>query len=189
MAVQVQEKIFSLKWVPAANQVHRLSHLAFFMQSREVKSIGAFSLVGLEHGNFNTKVFETTRVWKGDSKAGNRQLFRLLRWKGSPTLKRAMQSLKACKRKPTRCSKCKGLGHKKNMSVCPLYNPADANSSESDEETSHLDTDTAGTDTAETDTAETDATAQDSSDDESGEDNDDREDEDVDQSESTCVQC
>ena len=51
MVTEFQEKLYSLKWVPAANQVHRLSHVAFFMQSRELNSIGAMSLEGLEHGN------------------------------------------------------------------------------------------------------------------------------------------
>ena len=42
-----QEKISSLTWVPAPNQVHRLTHLGFFMQSKPIKSIGAYSLEGL----------------------------------------------------------------------------------------------------------------------------------------------
>ena len=65
MAVEFQEKIYSLKWVTPENQVHRLSHLAYFMQAREVKSIGAFSLEGLEHGNNTTKTLENTRVLEG----------------------------------------------------------------------------------------------------------------------------
>jgi hypothetical protein len=135
MAKEFQEKIYSLQWVPAANQVHRLAHVAYFMQSREVRSIGAFSLEGLEHGNWSTKYFESTRVWRGDSKVGNKQLFRLLRWNGSPTLKRAAESLERAKRKPDKCSRCGQSGHKKNMSVCPLYNqPETDDASESEEE-------------------------------------------------------
>ena len=125
-ATEFQEKVYSFKWVSPANQVHRLSHLAYFMQSREVRSIGAFSLEGLEHGNFATKYFENTRVWKGDSKVGNKQLFRVLRFRGSPTLKKAMKKLRATERKADKCSKCGQLGHRKNMRVCPLYNQIEA---------------------------------------------------------------
>ena len=60
--IEFQEKIFSLKWVPVANQIHRLSHLAFFMQSKPIRSIGAYSLEGLDHGNFSTKDSERRRV-------------------------------------------------------------------------------------------------------------------------------
>ena len=125
MAEEFQEKIYSMKWVTPANQVHRLSHLAYFMQTREIKSIGAFSLEGLGHGNWSTKYFEGTRIWRGDSKIGNRQVFRLLRWNGSPTLRRAALELERTKRKPDRCAKCGASGHKKNMHVCPLYNQVD----------------------------------------------------------------
>ena len=121
LAIEFQEKIYSLTWVPPANQVHRLSHVAFFMQSREVKSIGAYSLEGLEHGNWSTKLFENTRVWKGDTDVGNKQLFRILRMRGSPSLKRASKKLETARRKLDRCSKCGEKGHKKNMKVCPLY--------------------------------------------------------------------
>ena len=48
-AHEFQERIYSLQWVNPANQVHRLSHLAYFIQSRELKSIGAFSM----EGNYN----------------------------------------------------------------------------------------------------------------------------------------
>ena len=126
MAEEFQQKLYSFTWVNPANQVHRLSHLAYFMQAREVKSIGAFSLEGLEHGNFLTKNFENTKVYKGDSKVGNKQLFRLLRLKGSPTLKRAVKSLGAVKRKPFKCSRCNNVGHKKNMKACPLFNQEEA---------------------------------------------------------------
>ena len=109
-AVEFQEKVYSFTWVPPANQVHRLSHVAFFMQSRDVKSVGAFSLEGLEHGNWTTKVFDSTRVWRGDSSVGNKQLFRLLHLRGSPSLKRAAQKLERAKRKLDKCSKCGALG-------------------------------------------------------------------------------
>jgi hypothetical protein len=121
-AVEFQEKLSSLGWVHPANQVHRLSHLAYFMQAREVKSIGTYSLEGLEHGNWTTKINEGTRIWKGDNNVGHKQLFRLLRWKGSPTLRRACKLLEGVKRNPDRCSRCKILGHKKNSKECPLYN-------------------------------------------------------------------
>ena len=81
---------------------------------------------GLEQGNFATKYFENTRVWKGDSKVGNKQLFRVLRFRGSPTLKKAMTKLRATERKADKCSKCGQLGHRKNMRVCPLYNQIEA---------------------------------------------------------------
>lgn len=123
-AVEFQEKLSSLAWVNPANQVHRLSHLAYFMQAREVKSIGTYSLEGLEHGNWTTKINEGTRIWKGDNKVGQKQLFRLLRWKGSPTLKRASKLLEGAKRKPDTCSRCNTKGHKKNSKQCPLYNQA-----------------------------------------------------------------
>ena len=44
--IEFQEKIFSLKWVPVANQIHRCCHVAFFMQSKSIRSIGAYSLEG-----------------------------------------------------------------------------------------------------------------------------------------------
>ena len=40
------QKITSLKWVPTANQIHRLIHLPFFMENGSITSIGAFSLEG-----------------------------------------------------------------------------------------------------------------------------------------------
>ena len=133
MALEFQKKLYSFKWVPPANQVARLSHLAYFMQAREVRSIGAFSLEGLEHGNFTTKYLESTRVWKGDSKVGNKQLFRLLRWQGSPTMRRAAKLLEGVKRKPDKCSKCHEIGHKKSMRICPLFDDdGEELSSESD---------------------------------------------------------
>ena len=131
-SIEFQEKIYSLRWVPPANQVHRLSHLAFFMQSREVKSIGAFSLEGLEHGNWSTKLFESTRVWKGDSDVGNKQLFRTLRMRGSPSLKRAAKKLESAKRKLDKCSKCGEKGHKKNMRVCTMFAEAQGESDSDD---------------------------------------------------------
>ena len=136
LAIEFQELLYSFKWVPAANQVHRLSHVAFFMQSREVSSIGAFSLEGLEHGNWTTKNLESTRVWHGDTDAGNKQLFRLLRMKGSPTLKRAASLLNGHKTKLPKCSRCKQIGHKRNMRVCPLFGQqvAEESESEGDEE-------------------------------------------------------
>ena len=118
--VEFQEKIFSLKWVPVANQIHRLSHLAFFMQSKPIRSIGAYSLEGLEHGNFSTKDGESRRVWKGDSRLGNRQLFRYLRLQSSPLLRRAAAKMEGEKRKQMQCSKCGGIGHSKSSSKCPL---------------------------------------------------------------------
>ena len=91
------------------------------MQSRELNSIGAMSLEGLEHGNWTTKIFENTRVWKGDSKVGNKQLFRFLRMRGSPTLKRASVKMKGTKRKEGKCSKCHQFGHRKNNKNCPFF--------------------------------------------------------------------
>lgn len=44
--IEFQEKLFSLKWVPVANQVHRLSHIAYFMRTKSIRSIGAYSLEG-----------------------------------------------------------------------------------------------------------------------------------------------
>ena len=119
--IEFQEKIFSLKWVPVANQIHRLSHIAFFMQTKPIRSIGAYSLEGLEHGNFSTKDGERRRIWKGDSKEGNRQLFRLLRLQGSPTLRRAALMLEAKKRKKMKCSKCHLVGHTKASSKCRFF--------------------------------------------------------------------
>jgi hypothetical protein len=119
--IEFQEKIFSLSWVPVANQIHRLSHLAFFMQSKPIKSIGAYSLEGLEHGNFSTKDGEMRRVWKGNSKEGNKQLFRLLRMQSSPTLRRVAVKLQGKKRKQMKCSKCHKLGHTKRSSKCRFF--------------------------------------------------------------------
>jgi hypothetical protein len=121
-AEKFQELFFSLKWVPAANQIHRLSHIAFFMQSRVFKSIGAFSLEGLEHGNFSAKDGEQRRIWKGDTKQGNLQLFRLLRFQSSPTLVKAMENIEMEKRKPMKCSKCGQLGHRRTSKKCSLFN-------------------------------------------------------------------
>ena len=115
--------------------------IIFGFNKREVKSIGAFSLEGLEHGNWSTKYFESTRVWRGDSKVGNKQLFRILRWNGSPTLKRAAESLERAKRKPDKCSRCGESGHKKNMSVCPLYSQLegdDANETDEEEQSTEV---------------------------------------------------
>ena len=133
-AVEFQEKVYSFTWVPPANQVHRLSHVAFFMQSRDVKSVGAFTLWGLEHGSWTKKVFDSTRVWRGDSIVANKQLFRLLRLRGSPSLKREAQKLERAKRKLDKCSKCGALGHRKNMRVCPQYEQLEEHSdSDSDD--------------------------------------------------------
>ena len=125
--VEFQEKFYSLKWVPAANQIHRLSHLAFFMQSRTLKSIGAFSLEGLEHGNFSAKDGELRRVWKGDTKQGNVQLFRLLRFQSSPTLTTALKLMEVEKRKPMKCSNCGVLGHRRTSKKCSLYSEKQSN--------------------------------------------------------------
>ena len=134
MVVEFQELIYSFKWVPPANQVHRLSHVAFFMQSRELSSVGAMSLEGLEHGNWTTKYFESTRVWKGDSKEGNKQLFRLLRLRGSPTMKRAAMLLEGAKKKEGKCSKCHQVGHRKNNKICPLFSQITESTDEEDED-------------------------------------------------------
>ena len=119
--VEFQEKFFSLKWVPAANQIHRLSHIAFFMQSSSIRSIGAYSLEGLEHGNFSTKDGEIRRIWKGNTKEGNKQLFRHLRFQSSPTLRNAVKQLEVDKRKQMTCSKCGVLGHSKTSKRCHMY--------------------------------------------------------------------
>ena len=42
--VAFQEKIFGQKWVPIANQIHRLTHMVAFMKNKSVRSIGAYSL-------------------------------------------------------------------------------------------------------------------------------------------------
>ena len=55
LAIEFQKTLFSFKWVPVANQIHRISHIAFFMQNKIIGSLGAYSLEGLEHGNFSTK--------------------------------------------------------------------------------------------------------------------------------------
>ena len=46
MLTELQEKFASLTWVPLPNQVHRLCHVAFFMESSvsSLKSVGAYSL-------------------------------------------------------------------------------------------------------------------------------------------------
>ena len=119
--------------MPAANQIHRLSHLAFFMQSRSFKSIGAFSLEGLEHGNFSAKDGEQRRVWKGDTKQGNFQLFRLLRLQSSPTLVKSLEKIEMEKRRPMKCSKCGQLGHRRTGKNCGLYNDGTV----ADEENEH----------------------------------------------------
>lgn len=119
--IEFQEKFSSLKWVPAANQIHRLSHLAFFMQSRPIKSIGAYSLEGLEHGNFSTKDGELRRVWKGNTKESNKQLFQLLRLQSSPTLRNVVKQLEVDGRKEMKCTKCGVSGHKRTSKKCSLY--------------------------------------------------------------------
>ena len=44
--INFQEKLSSLKWVPLANQIHRLCHVAYFMENSAIRSVGAFSLEG-----------------------------------------------------------------------------------------------------------------------------------------------
>merc|ERR1712096_155512 len=119
--VEFQEKFFSLKWVPAANQIHRLSHIAFFMQSSSIRSIGAYSLEGLEHGNFSTKDGEIRRIWKGNTKEGNKQLFRHLRFQSSPTLRNAVKQLEVDKRKQMTCSKCGVLVKRARGVTCMVW--------------------------------------------------------------------
>ena len=171
MVIEFQEKLYSFLWVPPANQVHRLSHLAFFMQSRELSSIGAFSLEGLEHGNFSTKLFESTRVWKGNSKEGNKQLFRILRLKGSPTLKRAAKILEGKKRKPDKCSRCGQTGHKKNMTMCPLFNEMEEyTESEEDDQTISEEDDGSQTEVTSADESQIDDSNEDSGEDSKEED-------------------
>ena len=55
LVIEFQKKLFSFEWVPVANQIHRISHIAFFMLNKKIRSVGAYSLEGLEHGNFSTK--------------------------------------------------------------------------------------------------------------------------------------
>ena len=50
--------------------------------------------------------------WRGDSIVANKQLFRLLRLRGSPSLKREAQKLERAKRKLDKCSKCGALGQR-----------------------------------------------------------------------------
>ena len=67
-----------MTWVTYANQVHTLSHVAWFMEAYEVSAVGALSLEGLEHGNYSTKLLENTRIFNGSSKKSLKQLFRKL---------------------------------------------------------------------------------------------------------------
>ena len=71
MLTEFQEKFASLMWVPLPNQVHRLCHVAFFMESSvsSLKSVGAYSL-------------------EAYSQEAYKQLFRLLRFQSSPILQR-----------------------------------------------------------------------------------------------------
>ena len=128
--ISFQEKIFSFQWVPVANQIHRLSHIAFFMQTKPIRSLGAYSLEGLEHGNFSTKDGEARRIWRGNSKESNKQLFRLLRMHASPSLRRVSKLLEGKKRKQMKCSKCGLPGHKRTNRKCRLFLETEASQDE-----------------------------------------------------------
>ena len=118
---EFQSLLYSLTWVPPANQVHRLTHVAFFMNKYKLVSIGAMALEGLEHGNFTTKLLEQNRIWRGDIKVGNKQLFRALRCYSSPTLRRISRKMNVPE-KIFKCSSCKQKGHRRNSNVCPNFN-------------------------------------------------------------------
>lgn len=78
---------------------------------------------------------ERTRIFKGDSKTGNKQLFRHLRLKGSPTLKHALRKVQGNRRKEYTCSKCGETGHQKHMRVCSRFYEDDAeNTVDNDED-------------------------------------------------------
>ena len=76
-------------------------------------------VVGLEHGNFSAKDGEARRVWK-NSENSYKELFRLLRFQSSPTLRRIGNEMKGKGRKTMRCSRCGGEGHKRTSRKCPL---------------------------------------------------------------------
>ena len=102
------------------NQVHRLSHVAWFMEKFEVSAVGALSLEGLEHGNHSTKLLENTRIFNGSSKKSLKQLFRKLRQTTSSKIRRTIVKLEKTKVKPM-CGACKQTGHKRNHRVCTNY--------------------------------------------------------------------
>ena len=74
---------------------------------------------------FNKFLFPTDgekrRVWRGNTKEGNKQLFRLLRLQSSPTLRRAVSSLECEKRRKMKCSRCHRIGHTRANRKCPLF--------------------------------------------------------------------
>ena len=109
-----------MTWVTYANQVHRLSHVAWFMETYEVSAIGALSLEGLEHGNYSTKLLENTRIFNGSSKKSLKQLFRKLRQTTSSKIRRTIVKQEKTKVKPM-CGACKQKGHKRNHRVCTNY--------------------------------------------------------------------
>ena len=109
-----------MTWVTYANQVHRLSHVAWFMEAYEVSAVGALSLEGLEHGNYSTKLLENTRIFNGSSKKSLKQLFRKLRQTTSSKIRRTIVELEKTKVKPM-CGACKQKGHKRNHRVCTNY--------------------------------------------------------------------
>ena len=78
-------------------------------------------MITLEHGNFTAKDGELRRVWKGNSKEGNKQLFRLMRLQSSPTLRKVIKKLELGKRKQMKCSRCNDLGHKRNSKKYLLF--------------------------------------------------------------------
>ena len=105
-----------MKWVTCANQTHRAPahNLTFLQSDRGCGNLGMSSLEGLESSNFSAKNFDDHHTFRGDRKAANRGVFKLLRLRGSRILRKYPQKQVRTKK----CSICKEAGHNKLSKEC-----------------------------------------------------------------------
>ena len=117
-----------MKWVPCANQTHRApAHNLTFIESQwGCGNLGMSSLEGLESSNCCTKNYDDHHTFRGNRKAANRGVFKLLRLRGS----RVLRKYQFTKVKGTqKCSICHEKGHNKQNKSCRGF-PIDVNARE-----------------------------------------------------------
>ena len=108
-----------LEWVVCANQTHRgPGHNLVFIENCPDYGLAASSLEGLESSNFSSKYLDDHYTFRGNRKAANRGVFKLLRLRGSRTLRKYIKNTKVGSQK---CSVCSEKGHNKKSKLCRGY--------------------------------------------------------------------